>query len=75
MGVAGKAKREKRKNIWLGLDIYREDSRVCWRLPVVFFAVLPCGANGDSMCDEPGHPKVAPKTQPPLPWMKSLNIR
>ncbi len=58
-----RARRGKRKNIWPGLDIYREDSWVFWRLPVVcvcvffffffFFVVvapLPCGANGDSMC-------------------------
>lgn len=35
--------------------ISREDSWACWRLPVLFFAVvtlLPCGAHGDSMCDE-----------------------
>lgn len=79
VGVVGRVrskreKRGKRRNIWLGLDIYREDSWVCWRLPVVFFfavvALLPCGANGDSMCvmsedSLSQHPKVASKTQPP----------
>lgn len=29
-----------------------------------FFAGLPCGADGDSMCDEWGHPEVASKTLP-----------
>lgn len=46
---------------------------VCWRLPVVFFSVaalLPCGANGDSMCvmSEDGlsqHPKEASRLSRP----------
>lgn len=33
-GAGGR--RGERKNIWLGLYIYREDIWVCWRLPVVF---------------------------------------
>lgn len=42
-------------------------------------ALLPCGANGDSMCvmSEEGlsqHPKVASKTLSLPFWLKSLNI-